>query len=183
MAISLNCFAAYFDIGVGDGTGMTSIDGTDVSSSILKGKSDGCDGDCVAPAFEYGFRVGMPLSQSVILAGEFEGTGVAYSNDDKYLVFNNFFVGPSMIFYPARHLQLAGSLGFAWTSNRDNSQYVDPEDGLGVGTSFSVAYDVGKKNGALLGAKFFSSTVKLEDSGDYSTTMGASLFVRFVHKD
>ncbi len=182
MAIAFESFAAYFDIGAGDGTGLISVKGEDLSTGALVGNNKGCDDDCLVPSIEYGARIGTPLTQSLIIAGEFDGFSNLLVQDGKYAVFNSFMVGPSVIFYPAKHFQVSGSLGFAWTDNRTNSGAVDVENGQGVGFSLSAAFDTGINNGALIGAKIYGTSVKLEDSDDISASVGASIFVRFVHK-
>lgn len=141
-----------------------------------------CDGECIVPSLEYGVRIGAPLTERLIVAGEFDGFSNIFSKDSKYEVFNSFMAGPSVIFYPAKHFQVSGSLGFAWTDNRTNTSAVDSENGKGVGYSLSAAFDTGTNNGALIGAKIYGTSVVSENSDDVSTNVGASLFVRFVHK-
>ena len=157
LAIAFNAFAAYFDFGVGKGVGLTSVDGKYVSNSDAVGEVEDCGDGCLSPAFEYGVRIGAPITQSLILAGEFEGMGNVYTEKNKYLVLNNFYVGPSLIFYRTKHLQRSGSMGFAWTDNRTNSSKADDENGTGIGMSLSMAFDTGTNNGALIGAKLFGS--------------------------
>lgn len=84
MAIAFESFAAYFDIGAGDGTGLISVKGEDLSTGALVGNNKGCDDDCLVPSIEYGARIGTPLTQSLIIAGEFDGFSNLLVQDGKY---------------------------------------------------------------------------------------------------
>jgi len=181
MAIAFNSFAAYFDIGAGDGTGISRVNGEKMTNAAVIGNADS-DDDVVVPSLEYGVRIGTSITQKLILAGEIDGFANVYSKDSKYEVFNTFMAGPSVIFYPVKHLQVSGSLGFAWTDNRTNSGAVDVDNGKGLGYSLSAAFDTGTKNGALIGAKIYGAALQSDNSDDINSSVGAALFVRFVHK-
>jgi len=173
MAINFYAFAAYIDFGAGSGNGAVLSDNFDVT--------DECGSNCTNGAIEYGVRIGGHLGQKFVLAGEFDGLANVYVDGDDYMMFNSFFVGPSLIFYPGEHWQLSGSLGYAWTANRVDFDEVSLPDGNGLGMALSFGYEIGKDKGALVGAKLFATTVGVGD-GETMSNGGAMLFVRFYSK-
>jgi hypothetical protein len=65
-------------------------------------------------------------------------------------------IGPGLILYPARNLQLGASVGFALLSS---SGYYSSSEVSGYAYNLSVAYDFGKRNhGFLIGLKYYNAS-------------------------
>lgn len=181
---AVQSFAIYFDLGLGLGGAST--------SNGERSFGDQCK-DCGDMAVTLNFRMGEKILPNLWVAGEISGVGNRYTKDvidiygnkkEKYVQFNSYYLGPSVVFYPINHIHLSSSLGFSWTCNQSN---VLPtgwhlENGTGIAFSLTAAYDTGISNGALIGAKFYTSHVSLEHSKKSLSTTGLLFFVSFVHK-
>ena len=176
LVFTIPSFAVYFDIGIGVGGADTEVE--DVSISDI------CDTDkeCNELAVDFSLRVGGQVSEKFWIAGELSGIGNRYYDSDYAMQFNSYLLGPSFIFYPVKNLHLSGSLGVAWTSNESDYPGLDLLDGSGAGMSLTVAFDTGGENGALIGLKMYSFVETLEETKAELATVGATIFVSFVHK-
>lgn len=173
---SIPSFAVYFDIGIGVGGADTEIE--DVSLDEI------CNSDetCNQLAVDFSLRVGGQVSERFWIAGELSGIGNRYYDSNYYMQFNSYLLGPSFIFYPVKNLHLSGTLGVAWTSNTSDFPGIDFLDGTGAGMSLTAAFDTGIPNGVLVGLKLYSFVETIEETKAEISTVGATIFLSFVHK-
>jgi hypothetical protein len=181
LAGSVSAQSLYFDLGLGFGKAWTKINGEDAFDTM---EEDG--GDINEVAVDVGFKIGggpfgnIPL----YLALEFDGIGHRIYDDDYYLQFNSYIVGPSVVFYPVSFFQLGGSFGFSFVSNdTDVPDVVLYGSKEGYAWNVSAALDIGKrKHGFLIGLKYFyaKNTLKVTDAKQVSSM--AALFFKYAYR-
>lgn len=175
---SANAQGLYFDIGIGFGGAVTEIDGTDVSSEF--------SGSGVSEiAADLGLKAGYgPIGDmNFYIIGALGGIGHRFYNNDDYLQFNSYIIGPGVIFYPIPLIQLAGSFGFSFVSNASSLPVSFYGSERGIAWDLSAALDFGQGNhGFLLGLRYFGSNNTLEVSGADQTTSYFGVFIRYAFR-
>jgi hypothetical protein len=89
----------------------------------------------------------------------------------------SYMLGPGIIFYPIKNLQLGSSYGA--------SSHAGIGGGDGYAYNFSVAYDFGDRDhGVLLGIKYYSANDEYEDSYEIHKMKSSmiGMFVKYVYK-
>lgn len=167
----------YFDIGIGGGKAKTSFDNVDFSDSI---------GSSVREVgVEVGLKVGYGPFESIPLyfVGEFSGIGHRLEDDFNYIQFNSYLLGPGIVYYPLKYLQIGGSIGISAVSNQTDLPITLYESESGVAGNVYAAFDLGKHNhGCLLGLKYSGSSNKLKVSGVKQETSLISFFIKYAYR-
>ena len=172
---SLYAQALYFDIGIGVGKATTKFDGNDVMDSFVGVDEIGVD---------FGLKLGYgPLfSMPVYLAAEFSGTGHRIYDDFNYIQYNSYILGPSLIFYPVKFLQIAGSFGYSFVANTSDLNVIFAESTGGYAWNISAAFDLGGGNhGLLLGAKYTMASNTLETDVKEKQSLIA-VFIKYAYR-
>jgi hypothetical protein len=182
IALPLAAQGFYFDIGMGIGGGWTKVDGHDV-----KGVLSDAGYDPSSLAVSLGLKAGYGPFGSVplYLVGAFNGMGHRLYDGGSYIQFNSYMIGPGLIFYPGKNLQLAADLGFSWTGNTTNvdGYYVYNSAHAGFAWDISAAVDVGSdSNGCLIGLRYFGSSNTLKTSGAKELSSSLTFFIRYAHR-
>ena len=169
----------YFDAGLGLGFATTEIGGDDMSEAFA-GSGIKEIGYGAGLKMGYGPIAGLPF----YLAAAAYGVGHRFSDDYNYIAFNSFLLGPSLIVYPLKNLQIAGSVGYSLTKNdSDISGMVFLDSKSGYAGDASIAFDFSSKNnGLLLGARYFISSNTLEISEAEQKMTAFTVFLRYVYK-
>jgi hypothetical protein len=137
-------------------------------------------------AVDAGLKLGFgPLGNiPLYLALEFDGIGHRIYNDDHYIQFDSYIVGPSVIFYPVLFFQRGGSFGFSFVANNtDLPDFVLYGSKEGYTWNVSAALDIVKRNhGFLIELKYFyaKNTQKVTNAEQESSM--AAIFVKYVYR-
>jgi hypothetical protein len=178
VALSLPAKGFYFDLGLGSGAATTKVDGNKVSRTL--GFSE--------VVVDLGMKAGYgPFDKLPLYAvADIAALGHRFDNGGgDYLQFNTYLIGPGVIVYPVRCIQLAASAGYSFTANQSSlsTAMYNSKPG-GFGGSVSAALDVGKgKNTCLLGLKFSGATNTLEVSNVKQDTSLVGIFFRSARRD
>jgi hypothetical protein len=173
MVLAMPAYAGfYFDAGVGFGIGSYSEEYTETyqySNPHISTSGLGF-------GYGLGLRIGGGLSN--VGSGLFF-VGEANLEIIDHLIFNSnsnsLMVGPGIIFYPIRNLQLGTSFGVSSIKGEHENSY----DGYAY--NLSVAYDFGKSNhGLLLGASYYGTGGK-EDGNEIKISK-ISVFVKYAFR-
>jgi hypothetical protein len=181
-AVSVSAQSLYFDLGLGFGKAWTKIDGEDAFDALIEEGGN----DINEVAVDIGFKIGggpfgnMPL----YFALEFGGIGHQIYDDEYYLQFNSYIVGPSVMFYPVSYLQLGGSFGFSFVANdTDVPDVVLYGSKEGYAWNVSAAFDIGKRNhGFLIGIKYFYAKNTLKVTNAEQVSSMAALFFKYAYR-
>lgn len=180
MAIALNSFADYIDVGLGVGGAYTHIDKKSVEKP--------CETDCKEMAVDVSFRIANNLTEKLLLGAEISLYGNRYYNLDHFTQYNTFFLGPTLIYFPTERFQLSTSVGLTKSGNVTDEKRINLHDDGGAGVSLAAGYHFGGKNGVLVGVKLYDlvTDIEVENNDNKSkkrlNTAGASVFVHFSHK-
>lgn len=178
MAIALNSFASIFESNIGIGQALTRYGGESVEKP--------CGSSCADIALDFDLRFGGPLAENIWLAGELGSYDNIYFGSGGRSRFSTLFVGPSLLYDPIEKLQLSVSVGLTSTWNISNNKMNDFYTGAGFGATLSAAYKhkINDQKSFLFGTKVYAlaSDVKEINSGDFLTTIGASIFFGVIRK-
>jgi hypothetical protein len=178
-SLSVSAQGFYFDVGLGVGQAWTEIDGVDFAK-VSK--------DAGVNLTEIGIDMGLKAgygpvgSLPLYVIGEIGGIGHRMDDGVNYFQFNSYLIGPGLIFYPVSLIQLAGSIGFSYTSNQSSLERMYDSKG-GYAGNVSIAFDLGKNNhGCLLGIRYFSAVNELENTGAEQKQSGLSIFIKYAYR-
>ena len=166
----------YFDIGLGFGSAVTEVDGSDVADSFPGAEE---------VAVDIGLKLGVgPIAGSPLyIAGVFEGIGHRFYDDYNYIQFNAYLLGPSVIYYPIPLLQLSGSFGYSYIYTDNDLGLVFRESESGYAYDVAAALDLGSgNNGILLGLKYFRAVNTIETTKAEEVSSMVSLFAKYAYR-
>jgi hypothetical protein len=168
----------YFDIGLGIGGGITTIDNVDVMGLIY-------DVDDVST--NLGLKIGYgpidKLSIPVYFACEFSGVGHRLYDSYNFIQYNSYLVGPSIVFYPVSLIQLSVTLGYSFIYNDTDLPIIMDSSNGGIAWDISGGLDLGPRNhGILIGLKYFGSLVELKTLKTMQQTSYFGVFVKYAYR-
>jgi len=179
---SVNAQGLYFDVGIGVGRAWTRVDGENIASSY---RSAGINltqfGVDLGLKAGYGPIANMPL----YVVGAFSAMAHRmFDRDDDYIQFNSFVIGPGVIYYPIPLIQLAGSVGYAFSRNSTSLSFMEMyRSTRGFGWDISAAVDLGPRNhGVLLGLRYAMAITTLEVSRATQNQSGLTVFARYAFR-
>jgi hypothetical protein len=177
VTLSLPAKGFYFDLGLGINAATTKVDGNKVSR-----------GSSSETALDLGIKAGYGPFGNLPLYAVADIMALGHRFDNKvgnYLQYNTYLVGPGVIFYPVRFIQLAGSLGYSFAVNQSSiPSAVDTSNPGGIGGSVSAALDLrGGKMAYLVGIKYTAATNTMERSNVEQNTSCLGLFLRYAYRN
>jgi hypothetical protein len=175
----------YFDIGMGVLTGsyirdyeVRNNNGWYSSNDYIHEEKSGGFG------YDVGLKIGggfPKVAYGMFLVGELSTTFVLGTEEDAYgytenLTTISLMIGPGLILYPVRNLQLGASFGFALLA----SEYSEVS---GTAYNISVAYDFGKRNnGFLIGLKYYNVSGDDSYSGYEMKSSTIGIFAKYAFR-
>lgn len=182
-AAALPVFAQglYLDVGGSIGKGWTKSGGEDCVEAL-----EDAGYNTSEMAIEMGFKAGYgPFGRvPLYLVGELAVMAHRIWDDDYYIQFNSYLIGPGVIFYPLPLVQLGVSLGYSLVANvTDYPGLKALNSKEGYAWNAFAAIDLGKKNhGCLIGIKYFyaENTLKVTRAVEKSSMVG--IFVKYTYR-
>ena len=176
----VNAQGLYFDVGIGVGGAWTRVDGENLASLY---RSAGVNVSQMGGEFGIKAGYGPIANMPLYLVGTFSTMlHIIYDrHDDVNLV--SYILGPGVIYYPIPLIQLAGSVGYAFS--RNNSTFAEMYRGTrGFGWDISAAVDLGPRNhGVLLGLRYAMAITTLENvSRTRQNQSGLTVFARYTFR-
>jgi len=175
--MSVYAQGAYFDIGFGVGKAWTKIDGEDISADFLSSVTE--------LGVDLGLKAGFgPVADlPLYIVGVIGGIGHRFAEDDEFIQFNSYIIGPGVIFYPTPLVQLAGSLGLSFVANQSSFGEMLENDGPGFAFDISAALDFGSgHHGILLGLRYFGAVNTLEITNVKQNSSAFTVFGRYAFR-
>jgi hypothetical protein len=173
----------YVDAGIGVGMGFTSIDGKNMTDVF---KNNGVD--VTELGVQLGVKFGYEIQSGLYGVLEVGGIGHRYSasnNDNDWLQFNSYLIGPGAVFYPIPKVQLAASVGYSFTANSSAAgSSIVWNDGNGFAWNVSGGYEVGLRgaNNLLISAKYFGTHNSLRNPKIPMNSGVVGVFLGYVRK-
>jgi len=181
VTVTISAQGFYFDIGLGLGKAWTKVDGNDIADEL---KSAGAD--VSETAVDLGLKAGYgPFGKiPIYLVGESSAIGHRIYDDDNYIQFNSYLIGPGILFYPIPFFQLGFSLGYSYVANvTDIPGYKMRSSKEGFAWNVSAAVDLGSGNhGCLIGIRYFSAENKIKTTNVKQNSSLISIFVKYAYR-
>jgi len=180
IVISCSVFSQglYLDVGFGYGKARTVSGGKDILT-VLKTY----DLDLKEIGVDWSLKIGFGIDGyiPIYVIAEYGGVGHRIFGDfkEEYVQFDSYIIGPGVIVYLARNLQIGGTIGYSYVKNQTNIEGLDlPEKKDGKAWNVYGAFDIGgERRGILLGVKYFVSEDALS-GGERNTMLG--VFIKYV---
>jgi hypothetical protein len=111
------------------------------------------------------------------------GIGHRIADKSDYIQYNSYMIGGGVIFYPIRLIQIAGDIGYSYSSNSTSIQGISLKSGKdGFAGDISAALDLGKNNhGCLLGLRYFGAITK-GSFDEFQKQSNISVFIRYAYR-
>ena len=170
----------YFDVGLGLGTGWTSIDGNDFEKELEKAGAD-------VSSFSYNFNLkagyGPFKRVPLFIVGSTGFFAHRIFDKNNYIEFNTYLFGAGLVLYPIKWVQLASGVGISIGVNETDMKYTTlyNTEGFGYVWDVSLAFDIGgRKHGCLLGANYITSFNTLEVTELDINSSAFAVFIKYV---
>ena len=174
---SIMAQSLYFDIGLGVGNAITEIDGEDVADSL------GSSIDDIGVDFSVKLGVGPVFNVPLYIVGDIGGIGHRLYDDDHYLQFNSYLIGPGVVFYPIPLIQIGASFGYSFVANDTDLPVEMYDSESGYAGNVSIAFDFGaEKHGCLLGVKYAFAENTLEVSEVEQKSTALTFMIKYAYR-
>ncbi|MDR0497984.1 MAG: hypothetical protein LBH42_10240 [Treponema sp.] len=176
LAVSAQGF--YFDLGLGIGKAWTKMEGIDFNK-IWEADLE------ISPdeiAFDINLRGGYgPIgNMPLYVVGELGRMSHKFYDDEGYITFTSYLIGPGVIFYPIPLIQAGVSIGLSFADNQSDFLFMAASK-IGYAYSISSAVDLGKgDHGFLLGLKYFHAFNMVSKESLNSSYIG--IFAKYAYR-
>jgi hypothetical protein len=178
---SVSAQGFYFDIGIGGGMARTKVDEIDVLDLFKL-----IDPDFKSLAADVGFKIGYgPIAGiPLYVVFDFDGTGDRLYNDSDWIQFNSYLLGPGLVFYPIRFMQIASSFGYSFTASTSSiDDFPSYGSKGGIAGNVSVALDLGgHRHGCLIGVKYFGAVNTIKATDEKEKMSAINFFIRYAFR-
>lgn len=166
----------YFDIGGGWGKTTTRIEKRNIMDVL---RYEGRAGREVA--FDVGMKAGYrPIGNTPLyIVCELFWNSHRIANNKNYLDYNTFLIGPGVVYYLSRRIQLGASIGYSMSFNSTDMTIKIGNSYAGFAWNTTATLEIGAdRMGLLVGVRYFSAYNQYKDCDLKQETHGVTGFLR-----